>query len=291
MVTLVDVVAERSFAAAGRKRRLSRAVVGKHVQLLEDELGARFFHRTTRRLSLTDAGERFHQHCLKILAAVAEAEDDVGERAGRVRGRVRLTAPSAFAELHLMAPLEELTRVHPELELDLDCSERFVDFVREGFDVGLRICTSPPPGLVARKLAQSSVVVCASPGYLEEHGHPRAPEDLAHHDCLGWVVQSNASSWDLGPANQRRTVRIRPRHRTNDNRFLRHFALAGRGLAQLPAYFVAEELASGRLVSVLDRYRDRSRSLFIVYTSRKQLPPRVRVLVDHLSKRFAGRRW
>jgi DNA-binding transcriptional LysR family regulator len=292
MATLVDVVAERSFAAAGRKRRLPRAVVSKHVQALETEFGARFFHRTTRRLSLTDAGARFHEHCLKILAAVKEAEDDIDERSGKARGVLRMTAPSAFAELHLMTHLERFATLYPEVSLDLDFSERFVDFVREGFDVGIRICTSPPPGLVAKKLAPSSILICGSPEYLRKRGRPKRPDDLAQHDTVGWVYQSNATVWDLGGGAARQSVKITPRHRTNDNRMLRHFALAGQGLAQLPSYYVAEDVAAGRLVSVLDCYRDTSRSVFVVYPDRTRLPPKVRALVDHLSGAFAGeQRW
>jgi len=287
MTTLIDVVAERSFAAAGRKRRLPRAVVSKHIQSLEEAFGARFFHRSTRRLSLTAAGTRFYEHCLKIVAAVNEAAADVDESAdAKPRGRLRITAPAAFSELHLMTHLASFAKLHPAIELDVDCSERFVDFVSEGFDVGIRICVSPPPGLVAKKLARSSIVICASPAYLKKRGRPTQPDDLAQHDCIGWVYQSNASAWDLSDGQR---VRIRPRHRTNDNRLLRHLAVAGEGLAQLPSYFVGDEIASGRLVTVLDRHRDRSRSVFLIYAPKP--PPKVRVLVEHLSRAFGDERW
>ncbi len=292
IATLVDVVTERSFAAAGRRRGLPRAVVSKHVALLEAEFGARFFHRTTRRLSLTDAGMRFYDHCLKILAAVRDAQEDVDEREGTPRGRLRMTAPAAFTELHLMAHLDRFVVLYPEVSLDLDCSEHFVDFVREGFDVGIRICASPPAGLIAKKLARSSVLVCASPEYIRRHGAPKHPDDLTHHDCIGYAYQSNAAVWDFGSGASRQSVKITPRHRTNDNRFLRHLAIAGRGLAQLPSYFIAADVAAGRLVTVLDGHRDTSRSVFIIYPSRARIAPKVRALVDHLSGLFAGeRRW
>jgi DNA-binding transcriptional LysR family regulator len=292
MATLEQVVAEGSFAAAGRRRGIPRAVVSKHVSFLESEFGARFFHRTTRRLSLTEAGARFHEHCLKILAAVRELEQELQEGDGKPRGLLRMTAPSAFTELHLMTHLDRFAELYPAISLDLDCSERFVDFVGEGFDVGIRICTSPPEGLVAKKLTPSSILVCGSPEYLERRGRPKHPADLAEHDCIGWVYQSNAAVWDFGGGSSRQSVKITPRHRTNDNRFLRHLALRGHGLAQLPSYFVADDIAAGRLVTVLDRYRDTSRSIFIVYPHRERLPPKVRALVDHLTLAFAGeRRW
>lgn len=285
MRTLVHVVAESSFAAAGRRRGLPRAVVSKQIAWLETELGARFFHRTTRRLSLTDAGARFHRHAVQILAAVETAHADVDERRGP-RGLIRMTAPAAFSELHLMSHLESFARMYPDVEIELDCSERFVDLVDEGFDVGIRICVSPPAGVVARKLAPSSLVVCGSPRYFEEHGTPQRIEELARHRCLGYALQARGTEWDLGGTR----VGITPSHRTNDNRFLRHLALHGHGLAQLPAYLVADDLGSGRLLAVLERHRDRSRSVFVVYPNRAGLAAKVRVLVDHLVSALATNR-
>lgn len=292
MNTLVHVVAAGSFAAAGRRLGLPRAVVSKRIAELEAAYAARFFHRTTRRLSLTDAGARFHEHCLKILTAVAEAEQEMDERRGKPRGVLRMTAPAAFSGLHLMDHLARFAELYPEVSLDVDYSERFVDLVREGFDVGLRITTSPPPGLVAKKLAPSSIVICASPEYLRRRGRPKHPDDLARHDCIGYAYQENGKVWDLGGGASRTSVKIVPKHRTNDNRFLRHLALRGHGLVQLPSYFVAEDLAKGRLVTVLDRFRDTSRSLFVVYPERAVRTPKVRAMVDHLSRAFSGeRRW
>lgn len=289
MATLVAVVTERSFAAAGRRRGLPRAVVSKHVALLEAEFGARFFHRTTRQLSLTDAGSRFYEHCLKILLAVQEAEDDVDER-GAARGLVRVSAPAAFAELHLMAHLDRFAAEHPGIVLDLDCSERFVDLVEEGFDLAIRICVAPPAGAIAKKLAPSSMLLCASPEYVARHGVPQSPDELARHQCIGYTNQAQGTVWDLGSGASRQSVKITPRHRTNDNRFLRHLALAGRGVVQLPSYLVADDIAAGRLVTVLDEYRDTSRSLFLIYPSRAGITRKVRSLVDHLSEAFSGER-
>lgn len=292
MNTLVHVVKEGSFAAAGRRLGLPRAAVSKHVASLESAMGERFFHRTTRKLSLTHAGVRFHQRCVEILAQLADAEAELGEGKGTPRGVLRMTAPAAFADKHLGPHLERFIRAYPDVSLDLDCSERFVDFIREGFDVGLRITVAPPPGLVAKKLARSSVVVCASPGYIERRGEPRHPDDLSRHDCIGYVYQAGATVWDLGGGPTPRSVKIAPKHRSNDNLFMRHLVLGGHGLAQLPSYLVADDLASGELVTVLDRYKDTSRSLYVVYPEGSRSSAKVRAMVDHLARAFAGeRRW
>lgn len=288
MATFVRVVEEQSFAAAGRRLGVPRAVVSKHVQKLEEALGARLLNRTTRRLSLTDAGARFHERCLDILAAVQAAGREIDERQGKPRGLLRMTAPAAFTELYLAAHLDHFARLYPDVSLDLDCSEQFVDLVREGFDVGVRIGALPPSGLVARRLAPSSIVICAAPAYLRRRGTPKTPQDLRRHDCLGYVYQSNGNTWDLGGAGGPAAIDIKPRHRTNNNHFLRELALRGHGLAQLPSYLIAADVKAGRLLTVLDRYRDSSRSVYVVYPHRRQVAPKVRALVDHVVRAFAG---
>jgi DNA-binding transcriptional LysR family regulator len=282
MTTLVSVVNERSFAAAGRKLGLPRAVVSNHVRLLETEYGVRFFHRTTRRVSLTDAGARFHGHCLKVIAALSDARQEVEEHERSPRGVLRMTAPAAFSELYLMRPLEQFAAKQHGVTLDVDYSERFVDFVREGFDIGIRIGTSPPPGLVVKRVATSSLLICASPAYVARRGAPADPDDLRAHDCIGYVHPASPMTWDFGGASQRR-VTITPTHRTNGNRFLRHLVLEGHGLAQLPSYLVADDLEAGRLVSVLDTYRDTTRSIIIVYQQGMRRTPKVRAMIDHLA--------
>ncbi|XXY49015.1 LysR family transcriptional regulator [Sorangium sp. So ce269] len=292
MATFVRVVEEQSFAAAGRRLGLPRAVISKHVQKLEEAFGARLLHRTTRRLSLTDAGVRFHEHCLSILAAVEAAEREIDERQGKPRGLLRMTAPAAFTDLYLTEHLDHFARLYPDVSLDLDCSERFVDLVREGFDVGVRIGALPPSGLVARRLAPSSVVICGAPAYVRRRGTPKTPQDLRRHDCLGYIYQANGGTWDLGGSGGPATVDVTPRHRTNDNRFLRELVVRGHGLAQLPIYLIAADVEAGRLVTVLDRYRDSSRSVYVVHPHRQQVAPKVRALVDHLVRAFAaGATW
>lgn len=292
MRTFVEVVRQGGFAAAGRTLGAPRAVVAKRIEKLEEEVGARLFHRTTRKLALTDAGHRFHAHGLRILAAFDDALADVDERDAGPRGVLRIAVPSAFAEKHLAAALSSFAGRHREVGLDVAASEQFVDVVREGFDLVVRIAITPPPDVIAKKLAPSCVLLCASPAYLERRGLPARPADIASHDTLGYANEANAGEWSFGPLAARERVRFVPKHRTNDNRLLRELALGGHGLAQLPAYFVEDDVAAGRLVSVLHELRDTSRSVWVIYPSRKRLAPKVRAMVDHLTKVFAvHRRW
>jgi DNA-binding transcriptional LysR family regulator len=291
MATLVQVVASGSFAAAGRRLGLPRSAISKRVSLLEAHFGARLFHRTTRKLSLTDAGARLHEHCQTILDAVARAEHELDDEHGSARGVLRMSAPREFTLLHLSTHLEQFIALYPAVSLDLELSERFVDLVEERFDLALRITTSPPEGLIAKKLAPSSVVICGSPAYLRRQGRPAQPGDLVRHSCLGYKYQAQAATWELGGPRPLR-VNVAVKHRTNDNRLLRQLALDGHGLAQLPSYLVADDLAAGRLITILDRYRDVSRSIYVVYPSRARLPPNVRTMVNHLSAALRGEsRW
>lgn len=292
MRTFVEVVRRGGFAAAGRELATPRAVIAKRIQRLEYELGARFFHRTTRKLALTDSGARFHVHCIKILSAFDEALADVDERVSEPRGVLRMAVPSAFAEKHMAVHLSSFAKRHPAVVLDVEAGERFVDVVRDGFDLAVRIATTPPADVIAKKLAPSSVLLCASPTYLARRGVPKEPAAVAEHDCIGYTNLSNATTWTFGAGTSRSTVRVVPTHRTSDNRILLRWALDGHGLAQLPAYFVEEQLALGQLVSVLHEHRDRSRFLWLLYPSRAGLAPRTRAMIDHLVCAFRNhRRW
>jgi DNA-binding transcriptional LysR family regulator len=292
MEVFARVAEEQSFAEAGRQLRLPRGVVSKHVQRLEESFGTRLLNRTTRRVSLTEAGMRLYERCRAIIASVQEAEQELDEQRGKPRGRLRITAPVTFTELYFGAMLGRFLRRHPDVTAELECSDQFVDLVRDGFDVAIRIGELPPSSMVARRLASSSIVLCASPEYLRAHGEPASLDDLRHHVCLGYTYQSAGQSWDFSGSNGRVTMRIASRHRTNNNHMLRQLVLQGHGLAQLPTYFVAADIDAGRIVTVLDRYRDTSRSLYAVYLHRRHVPPKVRAFVDFVVQAFAdGAPW
>lgn len=221
-----------------------------------------------------------------------DAERDLDEQRGRPRGKLRIAAPVAFTEMYLGPMLEAFLRRYPEVRIDLECSEQFVDLVDSGFDVGVRIGELPPSTLVARRLAPSDLVICASRHYLKRHGTPRSLHDLRAHVCLGYAYQSTGQRWDFTTPSGPLTLRISSRHRSNNNAMLRTLVLRGYGLAQLPRYLVAPDLVAGRMVTVLDRYQDTSRSVYVVYPHRQHLPAKVRAFVDFLGERFAdGAPW
>lgn len=282
----VHVVDTQSFAAAGRRLDLPRGVVSKQVQLLEDHHGTRLLNRTTRRLSLTDAGARLADHCRAILDLVKDAREDLEQEPGQPRGRLRIAAPLAFTERYLATLLERFVRAHPAVSIELECGEHFVDLVQEGFDLGIRIARMQPSTLVARPLAVSPLVLVASPGYLAQCGVPGSPQGLAAHACLGYAHPSASTAWEFGAG----AAAVRPpvafRHRTNSNAMLRTLVLGGHGIAQLPLYLVADDIRSGAMAIVLPECRDDSRRIYAVYPHRRHLPAKVRSLVDFLAAEF-----
>jgi DNA-binding transcriptional LysR family regulator len=281
----VRAVALGSLAAAGREQQLSPAAVSKRIAHLEEALGTRLLHRTTRRLQLSEQGRGFHARCVRILADVAEAEAAVAERDPTPRGKLRMTVPLSFGRRHMGQAVSEFLARHPQVRVELDLSDSLVDIVGEGYDLAVRLTVLKDSSLIARKLLPNYRVVCAAPAYLERHGTPREPHDLLRHNCL---IHGTEDVWQFeGPAGAL-PVKVTGNLVTNSGQVLKDAVLAGLGLAVKSTWDMAEELADGRLRTVLDGYPVFSQMAFYaLYPSAKQLSPKVRAFVDFLVERFA----
>jgi DNA-binding transcriptional LysR family regulator len=282
-----------SFSAAARDLRLSNAAVSKHIATLEERLQTKLINRTTRRMSLTSDGAAYCERCIRILDDVDETERTLSRATGTPRGRLRVNAPMSFGLLHVGPLLPELLARWPELDLDVDFSDRFVDLVEEGVDVAIRIASELPDSatLAVRRLARAQHVLCASPAYLRKHGVPKSPDDLAHHHCLDYSMSRTPGSWELAGPNGRQRVSVQGRLRVNNSLVIRDALLAGVGLARLPSFYVADELKHNRLRAVLTDFALPPLSISAVYPKTKQLSPKVRVFVDFLRERFAAAPW
>lgn len=283
-----SVVESASFAAAARRLRLSRAVVTKHVASLEDRLHVRLLERTTRKLSVTEVGGRYYERCAQILAEVEEAEREAQQATATPRGTLRISAPHHFAPAHIAPYLAEFRRRHPEVELDISLSDRFVDLIEEGFDVAIRISDMlAESSLVARRLAPCRFVVCGAPGYFRRHGEPRAPDDLAKHPCLGYTLSPRERSWVFAcPDDKRHVVHVNGPLRSNSGDLLRVSALSGAGVVLLPTFLAGADLEAGRLKAVLADYRVQEYGIYAVYPSRKHLSAKVKAFIDFLAEKF-----
>jgi DNA-binding transcriptional LysR family regulator len=275
-----------NMSAAGREMGLSPAVVSKRVSLLEERLGARLFQRTTRQLTLTETGEGFFKRVVDILSLIDEAEDFVSRRNTKPRGVLKITAPTSFSRQHVAPYLPAFLAKYPEIELDIHLSDDFVDIIRNGYDIALRIGELKDSSLVARKLAPNHRVICASPKYLKERGIPKKIEELEYHNCLSAGAQE---SWRLeGPEGQR-TFKFRGNIRTNSSEFVREALLAGLGIALRSTWDVGHELQSGDLQVILPEYRGSSSvAVYAVYPCREFMPAKVNVFIEFLADLYGN---
>jgi DNA-binding transcriptional LysR family regulator len=286
MAIFACVVEEKSFSGAARRLKLSKSAVSKHISLLEASVGARLLNRTTRALSVTEAGGVFYEHCARMLAEVEDAKLAVGRLQSAPRGLLRISAPVAFGRLHIASALPDFLKAHPDVKIDMVTTDRFVDLAEEGYDVVVRIVGEPSPNVVARKLAPVNRVICATPAYLKKHGIPKTPKDLEKHNCLTYTYFNPQDPWRLHGPDGVSSVMASGNLRLNDDDALSEAVLRGLGIALLPTFLVGKELHSGKLRSVLSDYVSVERHIFAVYLANRHLSTKVRAFIDFFVERF-----
>lgn len=285
----VAVVARQGFARAAEALDTSPANVTRYIAELEAHLGTRLLNRHSRKLSLTDSGQALYERARSILDEVAEAEALSASHTLQPRGRLRVNAPVSFGILQLAPLWPKFLKKHPEVELEVSLIDRVVDLVEEGFDLGIRISRSGSTTHIARKLAVSRNIVCASPGYLRQHGRPKSPADLAGHACIGYTFSATGDDWHLFDGHGlEHVVKVPSVMRANNGDTARAAALAGVGVIWQPSFLVGDDLRAGRLVPLLPGYRMADIDILAVYPSRRHLSAKVRVMIDFLADAFEG---
>jgi DNA-binding transcriptional LysR family regulator len=264
---------------------LSPAVVSKRISLLEERLGARLFQRTTRQLTLTETGEGYFKRIVDILSLVEESEDFVTRRSTKARGVLKITAPTSFSRLHVAQLLPEFLARFPEIQLDVHLTDNFVDIIRDGYDLAIRIGELEDSSLVARKLSPDTRVIVAAPNYIEKHGAPKSLADLENHNCLSAGAQD---MWRLdGPEGQRQ-IRVKGNIRSNSAELIRESLLSGIGLGLRGTWEVGPEIKSGALQVVLPQYRGASSmAIYAVYPCRDFMPMKVNAFIEYISEHFS----
>ncbi|GBQ34106.1 LysR family transcriptional regulator [Acetobacter fabarum] len=286
MQVFVKVVQLGSFSAAARALALSPTMVTKHVTTLEDRLGVTLFRRSTRHLSLTEAGRLFLEGSQRILADMEDMELTVSEQRHEARGHLRLNAPVSFAIRYVAPYLPEFNRLHPHVSVELGLNDRTVDLIDEGWDLTLRIRKMPSSTLRSRRLATIRMVVCAAPAYLERAGTPTRVEELSQHQCLGYTLSgtNSASRWSFGEKGEK-TVPVSGPLSANNGDVLREAALAGEGIVYQPVFVVSEELRTGRLRALtLDLPPVPGPDLHAVYAPGISVSLKIRAMIDYLSQ-------
>jgi DNA-binding transcriptional LysR family regulator len=285
--SFAKVVELGSFARAAERLEVSTSAVSRQVSDLEAHLDVRLLNRTTRRLSLTEAGQSFYEHAVQLLADLEDAEASVRAAATAPKGTLRLTCGVSFGIRYLAPALAEFASEHSGVLYDLDVSDRAVDLVEEGFDLAIRIGNLGPQGLVARRLGWTQIVCCAAPSYLERTSPLSSPSDLALHECLSYSNVALPNVWRFTDAGGHvEDVRVVTRHRSNNGQLLASMATRGLGIVYTPDFIVAREIRAGRLVRLLPDHRPPRSTIAAVYPSRRHLSAKVRAVVDYLARRF-----
>ena len=287
MTVFAHVVEAKSFSAAAAKLGMSKSLASRHVSALESSLAVKLLNRSTRRLSPTDAGALFYEHCARIVREAELAEERVAQVQADPAGVVKVTAVPAFAVRHLLPALPDFHRKYPRIAVRLSCSNRTIDLAEGGFDLGIRISSRPAPTLVARKLADNRPLLCASPRYLERHGSPQRVEDLGKHECVLFSPLAPKGTWTFRRAGRQYSVRVSGAFETDDMDAVFAAVTGGSGIGILPAYMAGEALRLGRLIRLLPRFEVTANSaIYLVYLPNRTLPSRVRALIDFLVERF-----
>ncbi len=291
LTALVTVVDQGSFSAAAERMSLAKSAISRRVSELEKRLGVRLLNRTTRRLSLTNAGRSLYERATQILMDWDEAEQMVSSESASLSGRLRIATPLTFGIRHLGSVVADFAKEHPDVRLDVDLNDREVDLVEEGFDMAIRIGKLADSTLVARRITDIDLWCVASPNYLLAHGIPQTPVDLDQHVSLRYSLGERSALWRFKDSNGREH-KARPQEvlSANNGDYLADMAKAGLGIVVLPAFIVHEAVEQGTLVPILKNYQVGQVTMYVVFPPGRYLSRRVRVFADAMTAAFADRR-
>jgi DNA-binding transcriptional LysR family regulator len=291
MRTFVGVIDAGSFVGAADALNMSKPAVSRYVGDLEARLGVRLLHRTTRKLSLTEEGEVFYARCLELLTSIDEAESEITRRSGTAIGSIRVNAPVTFGNLHLSSLWGQFKALHPQVTLDITLSDRVVDIVEEGYDLAVRIARLPSSSLISRKLSSTRMVLCASPEYLRKAGMPGHPSEVANHAVLAYSYWSTKDEWEFQGKDDHVSVRTRPFLHCNSGDTCRAGALQHQGIVLQPTFLIGQDLANGSLVEILPEFKSVELGIYVMYPTRKNVSPKVRLMIDFLINCFKKAQW
>lgn len=288
MQVFCSVAAEGGFSAASRRLGMSTAMVSKHVKRLEDQLGARLLDRSTRHCVLTEAGTAYHQRCLQLLTLLADSEAEIHALSKDVRGTLKLGAPHSFGMLYLTRVICTFQRRNPGVSVDLRLSPLTPDLIEGGFDLAIHAGEADlaDSQLIARRLGEFRMVVCAAPAYVRENGAPLAPEQLVDHNCLVFDSDIAYDTWEFAGHGRRVSVQVSGRLHCNQGNALRIAALEGAGIVRLPGYMVDEDLRLKRLLPLMPGYAEPHRAIHAIYPDRRHQPAKVSTFIEFLAERL-----
>ena len=288
IAVFVAVVDAQSFTQAAARLKQSRPVVSKYVSRLEASLGVQLLNRTTRRLSLTEAGRIFYERCKRGLDDINEARAEISRLQEHPSGVLHINVPMSFGILHVAPRLPAFMQKYPDINVEMDLSDYKLDVIDEGFDVSIRISELPDSSLIARRLAPCHHMIVASPDYLKRAGTPRQPDELTSHEIATYSLQQSTHRWSFNTITNHESVQVpvTSRLQFSNSLALREAVIAGGGIARMPSFIVGEDVKQGRLVALLPDYKTLEVSIYAVYPQRRHLSPKVRAFIDYLAEAF-----
>ncbi|WP_110456195.1 LysR family transcriptional regulator [Shewanella algidipiscicola] len=278
----VAVAETESFTAAAKRLGISTAQVSRQISAIEHRLDTKLLYRTTRKVSLTEEGMLYYQHCRQVLDALDEAERALSSLKGTPQGCLKLTAPVAYGEKYILPIVNDFMLNYPSVEMDVELTNRQVNLIDAGIDLAIRIGKLADSSLMAKRISQRKNFVCASPTYLKRYGEPHSLSELSQHNCL----IGNYDYWRFIDQGRERQVKINGRLRCNTGHGLRDAALKGIGIAQLPNYYISQDLEAGTLIPLLTAYQEPNEGVWALYPQNRHLSPKVRLMVDFLAEQL-----
>ena len=282
VLEFVAVVDTQSFTQAAKKLKTSVAQISRRVSAMEERLAVKLLIRTTRKISVTEAGQTYYDHCRNLVEGLEAAELAVTQMQSTPKGLIKVTAPVAYGESYIVPLLHDFLELHPQIDLDVNLTNLTLDLVENGIDVAIRLGRLKDSSLIAKRLASRQLYVCGTSTYLEKYGTPHTLSELTHHNCL----VGSSDHWHFKDNTVEKSVRVSGRIHCNSGVALLDAASRGLGLVQLPDYYVQNALDSGALIEVLSDYRDDKEGIWALYPDNRNLSPKVRLLVDYLAERL-----
>ena len=278
----VAVAETESFTAASKRLGISTAQVSRQVSALENRLNTKLFYRTTRKVSLTEEGNVYYQHCRQVLDGLEDAERAISNLRGTPQGLIKLTAPVTYGEKYIMPLVNDFMLQYPEVEVTIDMTNRQVDLVEGSFDLAIRLGRLTSSSMMAKRLTSRTMYVCASPEYLQKYGIPHSLSELRQHNCL----IGNYDHWRFQESGKEKSIRVSGTLNCNSGYGLRDAVIKGIGLAQLPDYYIDKDLELGAIVPILTNYQEPDEGIWALYPHNRHLSPKVRMLVDYLAEQL-----
>jgi len=282
------VAETENFSEVARELNLSQPSVSKHVAALEKHLNTKLLNRSTRQLNLTDIGKQYYKHCAHILDELLEIETTLGKQQAVPTGTLRINVPVTFGELDIVPHLWEFLAEYPELNIDLIMDDHYIDLVKEGVDLSIRIGPLTDSSLIARKIGDSPRVTVASLDYLAEYGEPETLQDLDAHKCIVYTLLTTRNEWHFSGPNGQESIRVNGRFSVNNPRSIRQAVLAGQGIAVTPIWLMGEYLESGQVKVILDNFEPTPLEIHAVYPERHFVPAKVRLFIEYIKEKLAS---